>query len=80
MVKNTDDHLRNHGFLLKGKSWILSPLYDVNTNKDGKYLSLNIDENNSYLDTDILVDTSEYYGITKDEGNKMIKNMKDLIV
>ena len=80
LVKNTDDHLRNHGFLLKGKNWILSPLYDVNTNKDGKYLSLNIDENNSYLDTDILVDTSEYYGITKDEGNKIIKNMKDLIV
>ena len=80
LVKNTDDHLRNHGFLLKGKSWILSPLYDVNINKDGKYLSLNIDENNSYLDTDILVDTSEYYGITKEEGNKIIKNMKDLIV
>ncbi len=29
-VSNTDDHLRNHGFLLTKKGWILSPAYDMN--------------------------------------------------
>jgi HipA-like C-terminal domain len=29
-VKNTDDHLRNHGFLLTPDGWTLSPAYDVN--------------------------------------------------
>lgn len=29
LVTNDDDHLRNHGFLLDGSSWRLSPLYDV---------------------------------------------------
>lgn len=29
LVTNDDDHLRNHGFLLDGKGWRLSPLYDV---------------------------------------------------
>ncbi|MGI8634439.1 MAG: HipA domain-containing protein [Segetibacter sp.] len=29
-VSNTDDHLRNHGFLLTNNGWILSPAYDVN--------------------------------------------------
>lgn len=31
MLSNTDDHLRNHGFLWSsaGESWRLSPLYDV---------------------------------------------------
>ncbi|HEY6161189.1 MAG TPA: type II toxin-antitoxin system HipA family toxin, partial [Bacteroidia bacterium] len=29
-VKNTDDHLRNHGFLFTDKGWILSPAYDIN--------------------------------------------------
>jgi len=29
-VSNTDDHLRNHGFILTNEGWILSPLYDVN--------------------------------------------------
>lgn len=79
LIKNTDDHLRNHGFLLSGRSWVLSPLYDVNANKDGQYLSLNIDENNSMLDTDILIDTAKYYELSKDEGNKIVGKIRDAI-
>lgn len=34
-VHNTDDHLRNHGFLRDGPSgWRLSPVFDVNPNPD----------------------------------------------
>ena len=79
LVKNTDDHLRNHGFLLKNGKWILSPLYDVNYNRDGKYLHLLIDENDSSLDTDILIDTSKYYEISKDEGNMIVNDFKEII-
>lgn len=31
-LHNTDDHLRNHGFLRIGTGWQLSPLFDVNPN------------------------------------------------
>lgn len=31
---NTDDHLRNHGFLLRDGGWVLSPSFDVNPNPD----------------------------------------------
>jgi serine/threonine-protein kinase HipA len=31
-VNNTDDHLRNHGFIRSGSGWRLSPLFDVNPN------------------------------------------------
>lgn len=31
---NTDDHLRNHGFLRDGNAWTLSPAFDVNPNPD----------------------------------------------
>lgn len=31
---NTDDHLRNHGFLASRGSWTLSPAFDVNPNPD----------------------------------------------
>jgi serine/threonine-protein kinase HipA len=31
---NTDDHLRNHGFLADHGSWALSPAFDVNPNPD----------------------------------------------
>src|SRR5690554_7886728 len=36
-ISNTDDHLRNHGFILTNESWILSPAYDLNPSidKDG---------------------------------------------
>ena len=30
MFGNTDDHFRNHGFLLTPKGWTLSPAYDIN--------------------------------------------------
>lgn len=31
LVSNTDDHLRNHGFLLvPGKGWRLSEAFDMN--------------------------------------------------
>ncbi|MFE3455945.1 type II toxin-antitoxin system HipA family toxin [Nocardiopsis aegyptia] len=31
---NTDDHLRNHGFLAGHGSWMLSPVFDVNPTSD----------------------------------------------
>lgn len=30
LVSNTDDHLRNHGFLRAARGWQLSPAYDMN--------------------------------------------------
>lgn len=29
LIRNTDDHLRNHGFLMKQNQWQLSPLFDL---------------------------------------------------
>ena len=33
-INNTDDHLRNHGFLRRGSGWTLAPVFDVNPNPD----------------------------------------------
>ena len=33
-IHNTDDHLRNHGFLRGRAGWTLSPVFDVNPNPD----------------------------------------------
>lgn len=33
-VHNTDDHLRNHGFIRQSGGWKLSPMFDVNPNPD----------------------------------------------
>jgi serine/threonine-protein kinase HipA len=34
LINNTDDHLRNHGFLRSGSGWRLSPVFDINPNPD----------------------------------------------
>ena len=41
-VSNTDDHLRNHGFMLEPTGWALAPAYDMNPDPDGAGLRLNI--------------------------------------
>lgn len=33
-LHNTDDHLRNHGFLRRGSGWRLAPGFDINPNPD----------------------------------------------
>ena len=71
-VSNCDDHLRNHGFILDSKGWELSPAYDINPDAYGIGLKLNISEEDSSLDFDLALSVSQYYGLTKDQGAKII--------
>src|SRR4249919_1840838 len=70
-VKNTDDHLRNHGFLLKDTGWILSPAYDINPNEYGRGLSLNISEKDNSLDLDLALSVAPYFRVTKQKAKKI---------
>ncbi len=78
-IKNTDDHLRNHGFIWSRKGWILSPAYDINPNPDGSCLSLNIMENSSLLDFNLALDTSFYYGVSRADGEKYIATVVSVV-
>jgi len=60
-ISNTDDHLRNHGFLLTRKGWSLSPAYDINPNENGNGLSLNINEDDNSLDFDLCMSVAAYF-------------------
>ncbi len=78
-IKNTDDHLRNHGFLLTEKGWRLSPAFDVNPNEFGTGLSLNISETDNALDFDLAISVAEYFRISKVKANKIIKKTKETV-
>jgi serine/threonine-protein kinase HipA len=67
-VSNTDDHLRNHGFLLMSSGWRLSPLFDVNPIPSGDRLSLNVSEYDNSIDLSLAIEVAEYFGLTKDES------------
>jgi len=61
LISNTDDHLRNHGFILCDKGWMLSPAYDLNPSIDKNGLSLNIDMENNDLDIELAKSVGEYF-------------------
>jgi serine/threonine-protein kinase HipA len=78
-VSNTDDHLRNHGFLLNPeKGWKLSPAYDINPIPDGYGLSLNIDEDDNSLSLDLCLKVHSYFRWKEVEAEKEIERAKGI--
>ena len=75
-VSNTDDHLRNHGFMLTEKGWILSPAFDINPNEDGAGLSLNISLEDNSLDLDLALEVAEYFRLTEVEAIKILDDTR----
>jgi serine/threonine-protein kinase HipA len=71
-VKNTDDHLRNHGFLLTPNGWSLSPAYDVNPVYFGTGLTLNISETDNALDWDLAKSVAKYFRIKNAQAAEII--------
>ena len=78
-VKNTDDHLRNHGFILDGKGWRLSPCFDVNPNPEGTHLSLNVSESVNSLDMELALETASCYGLMKDEAKEIAESIRRIV-
>jgi serine/threonine-protein kinase HipA len=75
VISNTDDHLRNHGFILSDKGWLLSPAYDINPSVDKSGLSLNIDLDNNDLDIELAKSVGEYFRLNVTEMNKIIEEV-----
>jgi serine/threonine-protein kinase HipA len=76
LVSNTDDHLRNHGFILTNNGWQLSPAYDMNPNEMGSGLTLNISENSNEQDISLALETAKHYKLKKDEALKILNDMQ----
>jgi serine/threonine-protein kinase HipA len=79
MISNTDDHLRNHGFLLNDKGWILSPAFDLNPDENGTGLSLNISLTDNALDLNLALEVIEYFRMDRDSGIRIIGRLKETI-
>ena len=74
-VSNTDDHFRNHGFLLTPTGWMLSPAYDINPVENGIGLSLNISDNDNSLDLGLAMEVREYFRLSDGGANQIIENV-----
>ena len=78
-VSNTDDHLRNHGFLLTAKGWILAPAYDLNPSIDKAGLSLNIDTEYNAPDFELAQSVGEYFQLSEGDMSKIVGEVKSVV-
>jgi serine/threonine-protein kinase HipA len=71
-VSNTDDHLRNHGFMLQQKGWALAPAYDINPVAMGNGLHLNISESDNSQDLELALSVIEYFRLKKTRAQEIL--------
>jgi serine/threonine-protein kinase HipA len=75
LVSNTDDHLRNHGFLhTSSAGWSLSPAFDLNPNPapGPKHLSTTIDYDTTAASVDVLMGVAEHFRLSADEARMVL--------
>ena len=74
-ISNTDDHLRNHAFLLTKDGWTLSPLFDVNPVPYGDELQLNVDELDNRISIELAIAVAPRFGIDTQAAEAMADEM-----
>jgi serine/threonine-protein kinase HipA len=75
LISNTDDHLRNHGFLRTSSAgWSLSPAFDLNPNPDPgpKHLSTAIDFSDDRARLDTLFAVAEEFRLSRDDAQAIL--------
>lgn len=80
MVSNTDDHLRNHGFILiPGRGWRLSGAFDMNPVPGSHGLKLNISESDNAMDLDLACSVAPYFRVSVADANAIIERYRTVI-
>lgn len=80
LASNTDDHLRNHGFILTpNKGWRLSQAYDMNPDPSSHGLKLNVSENDNALDLDLALSVASIFRVKDSDAKEIVENMKSIV-
>ena len=80
LVSNTDDHLRNHGFLLvPGKGWRLSGAYDMNPVPESQGLTLNVSEADNAMDLDLARSVAPYFRVSRKLADEIVARSRAVV-
>ena len=74
-IGNSDDHFRNHGFLLGPRGWTLSPAYDINPSLS-RTQSLMISETTNESNLTALLEAHDAYFISKSRAGSIIREVR----
>lgn len=77
-IGNSDDHFRNHGFLLTPKGWTLSPAYDMNPTIS-EYQSLLISSTSNNANLSDLLEACEDYMLSPETAKHIISEVSSAI-
>jgi len=77
-IGNSDDHFRNHSFLLTAKGWILSPAYDMNPTLN-EYQSLLISADSNNANVNVLLGACEDYMLNRKNAEKIVSEVIDAV-
>ena len=77
-IGNSDDHFRNHGFLLTAKGWTLSPAYDMNPTQN-EYQNLLISATSNKADLNILLDACGDYMLNCKTAEDIISEVTEAV-
>lgn len=75
LISNTDDHLRNHGFLYDGNGWRLAPAYDLNPvplEVKAHVLSTAINMDDATASIDLALSVADYFDVSLTEAKGII--------
>ncbi len=80
LVSNTDDHLRNHGFLrLTSGGWSLSPAFDLNPNPEPgrRLLNTSIDGSSNDASLELLLGVAGLFRLDENQARGIAKEVGD---
>ena len=75
LISNSDDHLRNHGFLYETTGWRLSPAYDMNPvpiDIKPRVLTTAIDEADGTASLDLAFEVAPHFGVKPDKAKIIV--------
>jgi serine/threonine-protein kinase HipA len=83
MISNTDDHLRNHGFIYqRHKGWRLSPAYDLNPTPlqlKPKILTTAIDYDDTTASIDTALKVASEFRVSNKRADQIIKEVSNAV-
>ena len=83
LISNTDDHLRNHGFLYEDyRGWRLSPAYDLNpvpADIRPRVLSTSIADDDPTASLDLALETAEHYRLGLNDARMIAKEVANAV-
>jgi serine/threonine-protein kinase HipA len=78
LISNTDDHLRNHGFLRSSTAgWTLSPAFDLNPNPRRRRLTTTIERGREQSDIETALEVASLFRLTDEQARSVLGQVSE---